>query len=184
MNQDDPIQNQSYVVENELSTNTSSIDNNRASLKSMDDIGTDGTNRWDYTSTDGKGESSVIAAANRFPDSINLSKQNLDNERGEKMSNNSSFDLLFKELKDDMREREQRSEKRFEVQQELLLNQIDKKMDNKLNGIEKQFESLNEQIKNTKNENRYWFIGLIVAIIGLISPIIVALINILPQMMK
>lgn len=170
MNQDDPIQNQSYVVENELSTNTSSIDNNRASLKSMDDIGTDGTNRWDYTSTDGKGESSVIAAANRFPDSKNLSKQNLDNERGEKMSNNSSFDLLFKELKDDMREREQRSEKRFKEQQELLLNRIDKKMDDRLGSIE-------NEIKDIKNSNFRWGIGIIITIL-------VAFIGVLPQLIE
>lgn len=102
----------------------------------------------------------------------------------EKKDDNMDDGILFKELKDDMREREVRSERRFQEQQELLLNKIDKKLDDNQESINEQFRLLENQIKNTKNENRYWFIGLIVALLGLISPIIVAFINVFPQIVE
>ena len=96
------------------------------------------------------------------------------------------MDLLFKELKDDMREREGRSERRFQEQQELLLNRVDEKLnsidrniDLKLGGLEAKINNVNDEIKKTRAENRYWFIGLIVALLTAISPIIAKIIEIL-----
>ncbi|MER2009895.1 MAG: hypothetical protein ABS939_20870 [Psychrobacillus sp.] len=182
MNQDEPMQFQIYVIENELSTKVSSIDNNGASLKSMDDTGTDGTNRWDNTSTVGKGKSGVIAAEKRFLESENTSKQDLDIKRGEKMSNNSSFDLLFKELKDDMREREQRSEKRFEVQQELLLNSIDNKLNERFDKTESEIRRVNDEIKDIRYEIKDVKNNTIRWGIGIVASIIIAFIGALPQL--
>lgn len=88
----------------------------------------------------------------------------------EKKDDNMDDGILFKELKDDMREREQRSEKRFKEQQELLLNRIDKKMDDRLGSIEK-------EIKDIKNSNFRWGIGIIVTIL-------VAFIGVLPQLIE
>lgn len=88
----------------------------------------------------------------------------------EKEDDNMDDGILFKELKDDMREREQRSEKRFKEQQELLLNRIDKKMDDRLGSIEK-------EIKDIKNSNFRWGIGIIVTIL-------VAFIGVLPQLIE
>ncbi|MEY8370106.1 hypothetical protein AAK938_01205 [Aerococcaceae bacterium 50-4] len=102
----------------------------------------------------------------------------------EKKGDNMDDGILFKELKDDMREREERSERRFQEQQELLLNKIDKKLDANNENINEKFRVLESKIDKTKNENRYWFIGLIIGLLGLISPIIVALINIFPQIME
>lgn len=102
----------------------------------------------------------------------------------EKKDDNMDDGILFKELKDDMREREVRSERRFQEQQELLLNKIDKKLDANNENINEKFRVLESKIDKTKNENRYWFIGLIIGLLGLISPIIVALINIFPQIME
>lgn len=102
----------------------------------------------------------------------------------EKKDDNMDDGILFKELKDDMREREERSERRFQEQQELLLNKIDKKLDANNENINEKFRVLESKIDKTKNENRYWFIGLIIGLLGLISPIIVALINIFPQIME
>lgn len=108
-----------------------------------------------------------------------------ESNRGDTMNRDSNFDsLLFRELKDDMREREERSERRFQEQQELLLNKIDKKLDANNENVNEKFRVLESKIDKTKNENRYWFIGLIIGLLGLISPIIVALINIFPQIME
>ncbi|MHA3226061.1 hypothetical protein ACV7JQ_08985 [Globicatella sulfidifaciens] len=96
------------------------------------------------------------------------------------------MDLLFKELKDDMREREVRSERRFQEQQELLLNRVDEKLKSidknielKFGGLEAKINNVNDEIKKTRAENRYWFIGMIVAILTAVSPIIAKLIEIL-----
>ena len=96
------------------------------------------------------------------------------------------MDLLFKELKDDMREREVRSERRFQEQQELLLNRVDEKLKSiyknielKFGGLEAKINNVNDEIKKTRAENRYWFIGMIVAILTAVSPIIAKIVEIM-----
>jgi hypothetical protein len=79
-------------------------------------------------------------------------------------------DTFMKEIKDDMREREERSERRFQEQQELLLNRIDKKLDDRLGNIE-------NDIKDLKNSNVRWSIGII-------GSIIVAIIGAIPQLIQ
>src|SRR5699024_1599392 len=107
-----------------------------------------------------------------------INNADLNNSKSSERSEN-YMDLLFKELKDDMREREVRSERRFQEQQELLLNRVDEKLnsidrniDLKLGGLEAKINNVNDEIKRTRAENRYWFIGLIVALLTAISPII------------
>lgn len=102
----------------------------------------------------------------------------------EKEGNNMLIDTYLKEIKDDMREREERSERRFQEQQELLLNKIDKKLGDNQESVNEKFRLIESKIEKTRNENRFWFIGLILGLLGLISPIIVALINIFPQIME
>lgn len=102
----------------------------------------------------------------------------------EKEGDNMLIDTYLKEIKDDMREREERSERRFQEQQELLLNKIDKKLGDNQESVNEKFRLIESKIEKTRNENRFWFIGLILGLLGLISPIIVALINIFPQIME
>lgn len=80
------------------------------------------------------------------------------------------METLFKELKDDMRERELRSERRFQEQQELLLSRVDDKL-----------SEINSEINKSRAENRYWFIGIIIAFLTAASPIIVKLIEIFSE---
>ncbi|MFE0442758.1 hypothetical protein ACFW0C_08990 [Aerococcus sp. NPDC058936] len=79
-------------------------------------------------------------------------------------------DTFMKEIKDDMREREERSERRFQEQQELLLNRIDKKLDDRLGNIE-------DDIKELKSSNVRWSIGII-------ASIVVAIIGAIPQLIQ
>lgn len=124
------------------------------------------------------GSNKIIEMKNDFLDLSDPSNITVDNKRGENMSgNNIGIDLLFKELKDDMREREERSERRFQEQQELLLNRIDKKLDDRLGNME-------DDIKDLKNSNVRWSIGIIASIIVAIIGAIPQLIQVLDTLMR
>lgn len=117
-----------------------------------------------------------------FNDSSNIT---FDNKRGENMSgNNIGIDLLFRELKDDMREREERSERRFQEQQELLLNSIDNKLNEKFDKTASEIRSVNEEIKDIKNEIKNVKNSTIRWGIGIIASIIIAFIGALPQLIE
>lgn len=66
------------------------------------------------------------------------------------------MEILFKELKDDMREREIRMEKRYQEQQELTLNKIEKILDGKLSNTNDEIRNLKEEVKDVKNSNFRW----------------------------
>lgn len=105
----------------------------------------------------------------KFPNPNTLGSEN----EGDEML----IDTYLKEIKDDMREREERSERRFQEQQELLLNRIDKKLDDRLGHIE-------GDIKDLKNSNLRWSIGIIVSIIVAIIGAIPQLIQVLDTLMQ
>ena len=98
------------------------------------------------------------------------------------------FDILFKELKDDMREREERSEKRYQEQKELLANSVEKQLDSHFNSIDDQFNSINDQfnsleksVANNREEVIKTKYSVWLVIVGTIGTIIVAVINQLPN---
>ncbi|MHA7801656.1 hypothetical protein [Aerococcus tenax] len=105
------------------------------------------------------------------------------------------FDILFKELKDDMREREERSERRYQEQKELLANSVEKQLDSHFNSIDDQFNSINDQFNSINDQfnsleksvanNREEVIktkySVWLVIVGTIGTIIVAVINQLPN---
>lgn len=101
-----------------------------------------------------------------FPNSSDNEKHTHRNR--EKVAEN--MDTLFQELKADMREREIRSEQRYKEQQELLLNEIDKRLNAELSSIKKDVQSL-------KSSTLKWGVGLIVSII-------IAFIGVLPQVIN
>lgn len=87
------------------------------------------------------------------------------------------LETLFKELKDDMRERESRMEKRYQEQQELLLSRIDKRLDNSLSKVTSEISTIKQDVKDVKNSTFRWGIGLIVTLL-------VSLIGVLPQIIN
>lgn len=98
------------------------------------------------------------------------------------------FDILFKELKDDMREREERSERRYQEQKELLANSVEKQLDSHFNSIDDQFNSINDQfnsleksVANNREEVIKTKYSVWLVIVGTIGTIIVAVINQLPN---
>ena len=98
------------------------------------------------------------------------------------------FDILFKELKDDMREREERSERRYQDQKELLANSVEKQLDSHFNSIDDQFNSINDQfnsleksVANNREEVIKTKYSVWLVIVGTIGTIIVAVINQLPN---
>lgn len=106
------------------------------------------------------------------PQKRNYQRNNIKNSEHEQVKEdyNMQIDTFLKEIKEDMREREARSERRYQEQQELLLNRVDKKLDENLGDIK-------DDIKGLKSSNWKWGIGIIVSVV-------VAIIGALPQLLQ
>lgn len=106
------------------------------------------------------------------------------NVNTEKKDDNMDDGILFKELKDDMREREVRSERRFQEQQELLLNSINNKLNDRFDKTDSEIKSMNDEIKDIRYEIKDVRNSTIRWGIGIIASIIIAFIGALPQLIQ